>query len=203
MDSVWTYPAAHERAWTEKREGNVAVCQTLNDEHAKKVGAAIANLVQEAGAGVIVLGRLDLRGKKRPGSKAQKLPQSRRNTIQEIASHRAHRLGRPISCSCPWNTSRLAYDGSGWLKRGRHNKALVTFSTGKQYNVELNAANDIGARYFLRELLKPLTATERSRLRQKFRMPGAEPALHRIRCWQLRMLWRMPQRSGSSTRRPV
>ena len=39
--------------------------------------------------------------------------------------------------------------------------------TGKQYNCDLSAAYNIGARYFIRELIKPLPETERSSLEAK------------------------------------
>ena len=42
-----------------------------------------------------------------------------------------------------------------------------TFQTGKRYNCDLSASYNIGARYFIRELLKPLPATERSLLEAK------------------------------------
>ena len=38
---------------------------------------------------------------------------------------------------------------------------------GKRYNCDLSASCNIGARYFIRELLKPLSATERSLLEAK------------------------------------
>lgn len=155
----------------------------LNDEHAKMVGTAIADFAYAAGADVIVFEYLDFRGRKRGGSKAQKLSQWRRNTIQEIAAHRAHRLGLRVSHICAWNTSRLAYDGSGRLERDKHNKALATFSNGKQYNADLNAAYNIGARYFVRELQKPLPATERSRLAAEV------PDAGRRTCAVLQTLW--------------
>ncbi|MBQ6635934.1 MAG: transposase, partial [Lachnospiraceae bacterium] len=37
-------------------------------------------------------------------------------------------------------------------------------STGKVYNCDLNASYNIGARYFIRELIKPLPATAKQRL---------------------------------------
>ena len=45
--------------------------------------------------------------------------------------------------------------------------SLCTFQTGKRYNCDLSASYNIGARYFIRELLKPLPATERSLLEAK------------------------------------
>ena len=65
------------------------------------------------------------------------------------------------------NTSRLACDGSGEVVRNPENHSLCTFQTGKQYNCDLSASYNIGARYFIRELLKPLPETERSSLEAK------------------------------------
>ena len=58
-----------------------------------------------------------------------------------------------------WNTSRLAYDGSGTVRRGKEIKEgtaynICQFTTGKKYNCDLNASYNIGARYFIRELFK-------------------------------------------------
>lgn len=69
-------------------------------------------------------------------------------------------------------TSRLAFDSSGWSKRGReitHDTpyALMQFSNGKIYNADLNASYNIGARYFIRQLLKTVTATQRLALEAK------------------------------------
>ena len=62
---------------------------------------------------------------------------------------------------------KLACDGSGAVVRNQENHSLCTFRTGKQYNCDLSAAYNIGARYFIRELLKPLPETERSSLEAK------------------------------------
>jgi hypothetical protein len=104
-----------------------------------------------------------MQGKKRGKSK-QKLALWRKNTIQNVATHKAHRLSIRVSHICAWNTSKLAFDGSGKVERDNTNYSLCTFSTGKQYNCDLNASYNIGSRYFIRELLKPLPATERSLL---------------------------------------
>ena len=72
-----------------------------------------------------------------------------------------------VSRVCAWNTSRLAYDGTGEVVRDSKNHSLCTFTTGKRYHCDLSASCNIGARYFIRELLKPLPATERSLLEAK------------------------------------
>ena len=88
----------------------------------------------------------------------------KRNSIQDYVEHKAHRCGIRISRICAWGTSKLAFDGSGALERDETNRALATFASGKQYNCDLSASYNIGARYFVRELLKPLPAMVRSQL---------------------------------------
>ena len=71
------------------------------------------------------------------------------------------------------DTSRLAFDGTGRVKRGREsertadNYSICEFSTGKIYNCDLNASYNIGARYFIRELTKSLPETSKQRLEAK------------------------------------
>ena len=61
----------------------------------------------------------------------------------------------------------FAFDGSGEIARDTRDHRLCTFQTGKRYNCDLSASYNIGARYFIRELLKPLPVTERSLLEAK------------------------------------
>ena len=49
------------------------------------------------------------------------------------------------------NTSALAFDGSGYVRRNTKGD-IATFTTGKIYHADLNASYNIAARYFLREL---------------------------------------------------
>ena len=121
-------------------------------------------LMIEDSVDVIVFEHLSFTGKKHGGSKAQKLSMWKRNSIQDYVEHKAHRCGIRISRICAWGTSKLAFDGSGALERDETNRALATFASGKQYNCDLSASYNIGARYFVRELLKPLPAMVRSQL---------------------------------------
>lgn len=69
-----------------------------------------------------------------------------------------------ISRICAWGTSKYAFDGSGRVDRhsvyryehGRkvYNYSICTFQNGKVYNCDLSAAQNIGARFFLREYEK-------------------------------------------------
>ncbi|MCR4927436.1 MAG: transposase [Lachnospiraceae bacterium] len=129
---------------------------------------------------VIVFEHLDTSGRKRGKSK-QKLHMWRKNTIQRIVEHKAHRCGIRISRICAWNTSRLAYDGSGEAVRGRDagfsNNKLCMLANGKTYNCDLSASYNIGARYFIREIKKSVSARKWSLIQAK--VPECEK---RTRC---------------------
>lgn len=139
----------------------------LNAELADKIASAIVDFAARTGCNVIVFEHLDFRGKKRSGSKAQKLSMWRKNDIQHRAEYKAHFGGMRISHVCAWGTSRLAFDGSGTVTRDKNNHALATFKTGKRYNADLSASYNIAARYWIRFLLKPLPVTVRSALSAK------------------------------------
>ena len=143
--------------------GRWAYARRLNTELARKIAGAVTAYAEENHADVIVFEYLEMKGKI-SGNKKQKLHLWRKRDIQKPCEHQAHRKGVHVSRTCAWNTSRLAYDGSGIVQRDGKNHSLCTFSTGKRYNCDLSASYNIGARYFIRELLKPLPATERSLL---------------------------------------
>lgn len=139
----------------------------LNDELAKKISSAIVEFAVLYSVDCIVFEYLDFRGRKAKGNKAQRLHMWRKNGIQQYVEHKAHRNGIRISHICAWGTSKLAFDGSGEVVRDETNRALCTVPSGKRYNCDLSASYNIGARYFVRELLKPLPATARSELLAK------------------------------------
>ena len=143
----------------------------LNEELSKKIAASIVLFATEYHTDVIVFEYLDIKGKK-SGSKKQKLHMWRKNDIQALVEHKAHRIGIRISRICAKYTSRLAYDGSGEVVRDLDNYSLCTFQTGKQYNCDLSASYNIGSRYFIRELLKPVSVKRQSLLWTK--VPEAE-----------------------------
>ena len=135
---------------------------------AKGINTNIANLTAQFiidtvisyNADVVIFEYLDLNGKKR-GSKKQRLHLWKSRAVQAIVSNKMHRLGKRISHICAWGTSRLAYDGSGEVKRDEKNYSMCVFQTGKKYNCDLSASYNIGARYFIREILKSLSVTLR------------------------------------------
>ena len=143
-----------------------AYAKRLNMELARRIAAAVTAYALENRADVIVFEYLEMRGRI-SGNKKQKLHLWRKRDIQKLCEHQAHRKGIRISRVSARNTSRLAYDGSGAVVRDPENHSLCTFQTGKRYHCDLSAAYNIGARYFIRELLKPFSETERSSLEAK------------------------------------
>ena len=157
---------------SQRKHGSVQVksrwayAKRLNTELGRKIAGAVTGYAEENHVDVIVFEYLEIKGKI-SGRKKQKLHLWRKRDIQKRCEHQAHRRGMRISRICAWNTSRLAYDGSGTVVRDPGNHSLCTFQNGKRYNCDLSASYNIGARYFIRELLKPLPATERSLLEAK------------------------------------
>ena len=149
-----------------------AYAKGISDSIAVKTAAFITEAAVRYNADVIVMEHLDVSGRKR-GSKKQRLHLWKCKYVQDMVTQKAHRNGIRISRVCAWNTSRLAFDGSGKVLRGRESErtggsySVCEFPSGKIYNCDLNAAYNIGARYFVREIVKTLPARERSRLEAK------------------------------------
>lgn len=141
----------------------------VNDELAKKVANTITEFAYTNNADLIVFEHLDAYFK---GNRSQKLHHWKKNAIQTMVEHKAHCLGMRVSRVCAKNTSKLAFDGSGKVVRDKGNHSLCTFTTGKRYNCDLSASYNIGARYFIRELSKSVSAKEWSLLVAK--VPEAE-----------------------------
>lgn len=129
---------------------------------------SIIECALEYHANVIVFEYLKMEGKKQ-GSKRQRLHLWRKQAVQAMVTHKAHREGIRISKVNPKYTSMLAFDGSGFVQRHKNNYSLCTFQTGKEYHTDLNAAYNIGARYYMREIIKSLP--ERDRLEIQAKVP--------------------------------
>ena len=140
----------------------------ISQDIADKTVEAILDFGNEHGVDVFVLEYLDFKGKnivKRAHFWCYR-------RIYKVLAQRAHQYGLRIARVNARYTSRLAFDGSGWSKRGREIApetpyALMEFPTGKIYNADLNASYNIGARFFIRHLLKTVTATQRLALEAK------------------------------------
>ena len=139
-----------------KRLWNIAKRRNLNLAHL--IAHKIVDYAKENNCDVIVFEHLDTKGKKK-GSKKQKLSMWKHQDIQNTAERLAHSFGIRIARVCAWNTSKLAYDGSGVVLRGKKVSEdtpydVCKFQNGKTYNCDLSASYNIGARYFIKELIK-------------------------------------------------
>lgn len=132
-----------------------AKAKGINEHIAQKTAQFIVDVAVLYSAHVIVFEHLDLNGKKR-GSKKQKLHMWKVRAVQRIVTDKAHRLDMRVSHVNAWGTSRLAFDGSGYVERDKSNYSMCTFASGKRYHCDLSASYNIGARYFIRGILKSL-----------------------------------------------
>ena len=145
-----------------------AAAKGINQDIAVKTAAFIMEKALQHDATTIVFEHLDL-GKKKRGSKKQKLHLWKARSVQSMVTGKAHRHGIRIRRVNAWGTSRLAFDGSGPIIRGtylqdgkeKYNYSMCVFATGKQYHCDLNASYNIGARYLVREIIKSLPETVR------------------------------------------
>ena len=137
--------------------------QIVNDTVNKIVSFAMKN-----NADILVFEYLKFKGKK-PKNKAIQLQLWAKRRIQEKCEHQAHNFDMRFSRVSPNNTSKLAFDGSGYVTRDSKNASLCKFKNGKQYNCDLNASYNIGARYFIREISK--TISEKKWLQYEAKVP--------------------------------
>lgn len=118
---------------------------------------------------VIVFEHLSITGKIK-GSKAQRITLWRKREIQHRVETMAERHGIRVSYVFAPGTSKYAFDGSGEVVRDKDNHKLCTFAGGKRYNCDLSASYNIGARFFIRVLLK--TLSEKARLSMEAKVPS-------------------------------
>ena len=143
--------------WAENYNGCLAI----------KTATAIVEFAEKNNVDAIVMENLSGMGGKIHGSKKQRLALWRKREIARRVEEMAHRRGIRFSTVCAYSTSLLAYDGSGKVARDKDNHSLCRFKTGKRYNADLNASYNIGARYFIREILKTLSGRKVSEVHAK------------------------------------
>lgn len=151
-----------------------AVIKGINKDISVKTAQWIVDKAVLYGCDTIVFEHLDL-GRKGSGSKKQKIALWKSRYVQAIVANKAHRSLIRVSHINAWGTSRLAFDGSGYVERRNRmttdpmlkSYSMCKFSSGKYYNCDLNATYNIGSRYFVREILKSLTVSEGLALQAK------------------------------------
>lgn len=140
----------------------------ISQDIADKTARVVFEFGKTHGVDAYVLEYLDFKGK----NAVKRAHFWRYKRIYKVLTNKAHQYGLRVARVNARNTSRLAFDGSGWSKRGREISSdtpysLMQFTTGKIYNADLNASYNIGARYFIRRLFKTVTATQRLVLEAK------------------------------------
>lgn len=144
-----------------------AAVKGINRHISEETAAFIMEKAVEFQADTIVFEHLEAGGRKR-GSKRQRIHLWRCQEVQTIVAGKAHRLGLRVSRVNAWGTSRLAFDGTGAVERGIDgNHSICRFPNGKIYHCDLNAAYNIGARYFIRGRIKSLPETARLQFEAK------------------------------------
>ena len=144
----------------------------INRNIAERTASFIVTEARSHGCETVVMEHLGLNGKKN-GSKRQRLHMWKTKYAYRLVTDKCHLYGMRVSTVCARNTSRLAFDGSGEVLRGKKSQrtngswSLCEFKSGKVYNCDLNASYNIGARYFIREILGSMPERARSEAEAK------------------------------------
>ncbi len=83
-----------------------------------------------------------------------------RATVRQ-AEASCEEIGLRLALVHPRGTSAWAYDGSGKVVRHRHAYGRCRFANGKEYDADLSASYNIGARWFVREEARARRKAER------------------------------------------
>jgi putative transposase len=128
-------------------------CRNINQQIGHIVSKKITDIARVYSADAIVFE--DLKGWKPKGGKKRSNLKQRfhgwlKSLIVELTQRKWAELGGKTITVIAAYTSKLAYDGSGTVKRDKENYALATFSGGKKYNCDLNGSYNIAARGWLK-----------------------------------------------------
>ncbi|NEQ82031.1 MAG: IS200/IS605 family element transposase accessory protein TnpB [Moorea sp. SIO2I5] len=124
-------------------------CRRINTQIGHIVSKRIVEIAEKFNSEAIVFE--NLKGWKPKGGRKRSNLRQRfhgwlKAKIRDFTEMKWAELGGKIVEVVAAYTSKLAYDGSGKVKRNSKNYALATFSSGKQFNADLNGAYNIGAR---------------------------------------------------------
>lgn len=133
-------------------------CSTLyrkvhnyNEHIAQAVSRQLVNFALEQGVDVIALENLKgwrpKAGAKRSSMK-QRFHTWLHRRLATLIEQKFTEVGGKVVYVYARGTSSWAFDGSGRIKRNPKQHELATFASGKQYNADLNASYNIGARYW-------------------------------------------------------
>ena len=124
-------------------------CHNINEQIGHIVSSQIVKIAKTYNSTAIVFE--NLKGwKPRGGSKGSTLRQRfhgwLKAKIRTFTEMKWRELGGKVIDVVAAYTSKLAYDGSGLVKRNRDNYAICQFFSGKIYQSDLNGSQNIAAR---------------------------------------------------------
>ena len=124
-------------------------CQNINTQIGHIVSKRIVSIASQFNADAIVFEHLKgwkPRGGRKRSNLRQRFHGWLKSRIAQWTEEKWAELGGKSVYIVAHGTSSNAYDGSGKVQRNAQNYALSVFTTGKQYNSDLNGAHNIGAR---------------------------------------------------------
>ncbi|WP_449410665.1 hypothetical protein [Methylobacterium komagatae] len=129
----------------------------LNTHVARDISRQVVAFARAHGARVVVFEDLR-RFRPKGGARRSNLRQRfhgwlHRATVRQ-AEASCEELGLGFALVHPRGTSAWAYDGSGKVARFRHDHGRCRFATGKEYDCDLSASYNVGARWFVREEMR-------------------------------------------------
>jgi len=128
-------------------------CRNINRQIAHIVSKRIMNIAKQFNAEAIVFE--NLKGWKAKGGRKRSTLRQRfhgwlKAMIRDYTEMKWQEVGGKTIDVIASYTSKLAYDGSGVVQRDPKNYQLAKFSSGKQYNCDLNGSQNIAARGILK-----------------------------------------------------
>ncbi|NER86722.1 MAG: IS200/IS605 family element transposase accessory protein TnpB [Moorea sp. SIO1G6] len=128
-------------------------CKRINNQISHIVSKRIVGIAEKFNSEAIVFE--NLKGWKPKGGRKRSNLKQRfhgwlKAKIRDFTETKWAELGGKVIDVVAAYTSKLAFDGSGTVKRNKKNYSLATFPSGKQFNADLNGAYNIGARGVLK-----------------------------------------------------
>ncbi|MCC5899954.1 MAG: IS200/IS605 family accessory protein TnpB-related protein [Phormidium sp. BM_Day4_Bin.17] len=144
-------------------------CRNINRQIGQIVSKRIVQIAQQFNADAIVFE--NLKGWKAKGGRKRSNLRQRfhgwlKGMIRDLTEMKWQEMGGQVIDVVAAYTSKLAYDGSGVVRRDSKNYALAKFSSGKRYNADLNGTLNIAARGIL-QLTRRKDSEERSSQRSR------------------------------------
>ena len=124
-------------------------CRRINHQIGHIVSKRIVEVAKQFNSEAIVFENLKdwkPKGGKKRSNLRQKFHGWLKAKIRNFTEMKWSELGGKVVEIVAAYTSKLAYDGSGTVKRNSKKYSLATFASGKCFNADLNGAYNIGAR---------------------------------------------------------